>query len=259
MSGGIVTMNWKTSSKRTKPYLLQATIRPDAEEDYDAYPFSIPAVREIASIDFHPNVTFFVGENGSGKSTILEGIALALGFGAEGGTRNVRYLSAGALSPLHDSLRLARGVPKPRDEYFLRAESFFNVASYMDETGYLEGYGGKSLHRQSHGESFMAVLLNKLRGDGIYLLDEPEAALSPSRQLAALSAIHQLVEDHSQFIIATHSPILLSYPNAKIIQFDQSGLSEVAFEDTEHFAVTRDFLNHYPRRLEQLLRDEADE
>ena len=238
--------------KRTKPYLLHASIRPDVDVDFEAYPFRIPAVREIGSIDFHPNVTFFVGENGSGKSTVMEGIALALGFSAEGGTRNVRFESAGEVSALHDSLRLARGVPKPRDEYFLRAESFFNVASYMDETGYLDSYGGQSLHAQSHGESFMAVLLNKLRGNGLYLLDEPEAALSPNRQLAALRAIHDLVQDHSQFIIATHSPILLSYPHARIYLFDSSGVSPVAFEDTEHFAVTKDFLNHYPRRLEQL-------
>lgn len=244
-------------TRRTKPYLLHASIHPDADIDYESYPFNIPAVREIASIEFHPNVTFFVGENGSGKSTVMEGIAEALGFGTEGGTRNVQFRSAGSTSRLHDSLRLARGVPKPRDEYFLRAESFFNVASFMDETGYLGGYGGKSLHAQSHGESFMAVLVNKLRGNGLYLLDEPEAALSPNRQIAALSAIHQLVEDHSQFVIATHSPILLSYPHAKIILFDGSGLSEVAFEDTEHFAVTKDFLNNYPRRLEQLLRDET--
>ncbi len=245
-------------ARRTKPYLLHASFRPDAQIDYESYPFNIPAVRELGNIDFHPNVTFFVGENGSGKSTVMEGLAVALGFGAEGGTKNVQFRTAESISPLHDSLRLARGVPKPRDGYFLRAESFFNVATYMDETGYLEGYGGKSLHTQSHGESFMAVLVNKLRGDGIYLLDEPEAALSPSRQLAALSAIHQLVEDASQFVIATHSPILLSYPHAKIIQFDGSGVSEVDFEDTEHFAVTRDFLNNYSNRLEQLLRDDTD-
>jgi predicted ATPase len=244
--------------RRTKPYLLHASFRPDAEIDFESYPFSIPAVRELGNIDFHPNVTFFVGENGSGKSTVMEGLAVALGFGAEGGTKNVQFRTADSISPLHDSLRLARGVPKPRDGYFLRAESFFNVATYMDETGYLEGYGGKSLHTQSHGESFMAVLVNKLAGNGIYLLDEPEAALSPSRQLAALSAIHHLVEDSSQFIIATHSPILLSYPHAKIIQFDGSGVSEVAFEDTEHFAVTRDFLNNYSHRLERLLRDDDD-
>jgi predicted ATPase len=245
--------------RRIKPYLIHASFRPDAEIDYASYPFNIPAVKELGNIDFHPNVTFFVGENGSGKSTVMEGLAVALGFGAEGGTKNVQFRTAESISPLHDSLRLARGVPKPRDGYFLRAESFFNVATYMDETGYLEGYGGKSLHTQSHGESFMAVLLNKLVGNGIYLLDEPEAALSPNRQLAALSAIHQLVEDSSQFVIATHSPILLSYPHAKIIQFDNSGVSEVAFEDTEHFAVTRDFLNNYSNRLDRLLRDEGDE
>lgn len=241
--------------RRTTPYLLHASFRPDIEIDHDVYPFSIPAVRELGNIDFHPNVTFFVGENGAGKSTVLEGLAVALGFGAEGGTKNVHFRTAESTSALHESLRLARGVPKPKDGYFLRAESFFNVATYMDETGYLGGYGGQSLHAQSHGESFMAVLLNKFRGNGIYLLDEPEAALSPNRQLAALRVIHQLVEDRSQFVIATHSPILLSYPHAKIIQFDKSGVSEVAFEDTEHFAVTKDFLNNYPRRLEQLLDD----
>lgn len=239
--------------KRTRPYLARASINPDAEIDYATFPFSIPAVREIGSINFHPSVTFFVGENGSGKSTVLEGIAMALGFGAEGGSKNVRFRSSGSTSSLHENLRLVRGVPAPRDEYFLRAESFFNVASYMDETAYLKGYGNKSLHAQSHGESFMAVLLNKLQGNGLYLLDEPEAALSPSRQLAALRAIHQLAEDHTQFIIATHSPILLAYPDATIYRFDATGISAVAYEDTEPYAITKDFLNHYPHRLNQLL------
>lgn len=240
---------------RTRPYLLHASFRPDFEIDRAAYPFNIPAVQELGNIEFHPNVTFFVGENGSGKSTVLEALAIGLGFGPEGGTKNVRFSTTESVSPLHEALRLARGTPKPNDGYFLRAESFFNLATYMDEVGYLEGYGGRSLHGRSHGEAFMALLVHKLRGDGIYLLDEPEAALSPSRQLAALRAIHQLVQDSSQFIIATHSPILLAYPNAKIIQFDGSGISEVAYEDTEHFAITRDFLNHYPRRVEQVLAD----
>jgi predicted ATPase len=242
--------------KRPKPYLMKASFKPDAEIDFDAYPFNIPAVRDMENIEFHPNVTFFVGENGSGKSTVMEAIAVALGFGAEGGTMNVQFKTAESTSSLHEVLRLARGTPKPRDGYFLRAESFFNVATYMDEMQYLDSYGGKSLHQQSHGESFMAVLLNKLKGDGIYFLDEPEAALSPSRQLAALSAIHQLVGKSSQFVIATHSPILLSYPDAKIMRFDSTGISEVAYEDTDHFNVTRDFLNNYPRRLEQLLEDD---
>ncbi|MCL2022138.1 MAG: AAA family ATPase [Betaproteobacteria bacterium] len=243
--------------RRIKPYLLHASFRPDADLNYDEFPFNVPAVRELDRIEFHPSVTFFVGENGSGKSTVLEAIAVALGFGVEGGTKNVQFRTVDSVSPLHKALRLARGVPQPRDGYFLRAESFFNVASYMDEVGYTEGYGG-SLHARSHGESFMAVLINKLKGNGIYLFDEPEAALSPNRQMAALGAIHQLVEASSQFVIATHSPIMLSYPNAKIIQFDRSGLSEVAYEDTEHYAITRDFLNNYPRRLEQLLSDGED-
>ena len=243
--------------RRTTPYLLRASLRSDVAIDFDAYPFDIPAVRAIDEIAFHPNVTFFVGENGSGKSTVLEALAVKLDFGAEGGTRNVRFSSVDSVSNLHDALRVARDVPKPHDGYFLRAESFFNVATYMDEVGYTDAFGG-SLHERSHGEAFMAVLLNKFRGDGIYLLDEPEAALSPNRQLAALRAIHQLVEASSQFVIATHSPILLAYPHARIVLFDRSGVSEVAYEDTEHYAVTRDFLNHHRRRVEQLLADDED-
>ena len=134
----------------------------------------------------------------------------------------------------------------------MRAERFFNVATYMDKEIRLP-YGGKELHARSHGEAFMSVLLDKFRSDGLYLLDEPEAALSPNRQLAALRAMHQLVQERSQFIVVTHSPILLAYPGAKILSFDATGIGEIAYEDTEHFAVTRDFLNHYPRRLEQLL------
>ncbi len=243
-------------SRRTRPYLIRATFRPDAALDFDRHPFDVPAVRELERIDFHPNVTFLVGENGTGKSTVLEGLAMALGFGPEGGTKNVRFSTVASVSGLHEALRLVRGVPVPKDGYFLRAESFFNVASYMDEAGYTTGYGG-SLHARSHGEAFMAVLVHKLRGDGIYLMDEPEAALSPSRQLAALRAIHDLVEAGSQFIIATHSPILLAYPHARIFQFDGSGLAEVAYEDTEHFAITKDFLNAWPRRLRQLLADDG--
>lgn len=240
-----------------KPYLQRIELDFGSVPSTERYPFNIPAIRELFELSFHPDVTFFVGENGSGKSTLLEAIALGLGFGAEGGTRNMRFETAQTVSPLSHHLKFTKSYKKPRDYFFLRAESFYNVATFADEVGYLEGYGDKSLHARSHGESFMALLTSKFKGHGLYLLDEPEAALSPSRQLAALSAIHQLVEDGSQFIIATHSPILLAYPNSKIIMFDGSGLTEAAYEDTEHFVVTRDFLNGYRQRIARLLSPDA--
>jgi predicted ATPase len=240
-----------------KPYLQTVTLDPRAAIDVNAYPYNIPAIRELGQIAFHPDITFLVGENGAGKSTLLEGIALALGFSREGGTRNFNLSTAQSESPLHEVLKLAQGFRKPGDGYFLRAESFYNVATYMDTMPeYLGSYGGKSLHARSHGEAFMTLLTHKFRGKGLYLLDEPEAALSPSRQLAALRLIRDLIADTSQFIIATHSPILLAYPGAKILLCDGSGITEVAYEDTEHYAVTRDFLNHYPHRLAQLFSDE---
>ncbi|MCD7098422.1 AAA family ATPase [Stenotrophomonas sp. MMGLT7] len=238
-----------------KPYLRRAELKLPADADLGRHPLDIAAVRALDGIDFHADVTFFVGENGSGKSTVLEALAVALGHGAEGGTRNVRLATTESVSGLGRMLRLVRSWRAPRDHYFLRAETFFNVATYMDEVRYLGGYGHRSLHARSHGEAFMAVLLHKLKGDGLYLFDEPEAALSPSRQLAALSAIHGLVRQGSQFIIATHSPILLAYPNARILKFDENGIAEVAYEQTEHYALTRDFLNHHAARVKRLLDD----
>lgn len=239
-------------SLQPKPYLREVRFRDTSGLDVTRYPWSIPAVRDIDRLDFHPDVTFFVGENGSGKSTILEAIAVALGYAAEGGTKNARFQTVESVSSLHRDLKLVRSFAKPADGYFLRAESLFNLATYMDEIGSLQ----PSLHDRSHGEAFMQILRDKLQGNGLYLLDEPEAALSPTRQLAALVIIDQLVRKHSQFIIATHSPILLAYPNARILRFDDSGISEVNYEDTEHYTVTRDFLNHYPGRLARLLADD---
>lgn len=248
---------------RQRPYLQRALLRDDVPIDFDRHPFDIPAVRAVGEIEFHPNVTFFVGENGSGKSTVLEAIAVALGYRPEGGHKGLDPNSeAGstphAVSRLHEALRLQRSGPAPWDGYFLRAESFYNVATRLDETGELRRYGGRSMHQRSHGEAFIALLTETFAGDGLYLLDEPEAALSPSRQLAALRAIHELVTGASQFVIATHSPILLAYPHARIVLFDAAGVSEIAYEDTEHVAITRDLLNHRKQRLARLLADDDD-
>ena len=240
---------------QARPYLRKIKIDWESVEDKDAYPFAIPAIRSIDEIEFHPDVTFLVGENGAGKSTLIEAIALAMGFSAEGGTKNVRLQSADDISNLTQHLKLEKSFKRPRDGYFLRAESFYNVATYMDTTGYLGGYGGMSLHQRSHGEAFFATLTDKLRGNGLYIFDEPEAALSPSRQMAALTAIHALVQAESQFIIATHSPILMAYPNAKILLLNNHGITEVAYEQTEHYTVTKEFLNNHALMLRYLLDD----
>ena len=239
-----------------KPYLRSISLKRDAVPSFAAYPFDIPAISSLETIEFHPDVTFFVGENGSGKSTLIEAIALALGFSPEGGTKNVRLETSQTTSTLHEYLKIVKSFASPKDNYFLRAESFFNVATYMDSTGVLQAFDNKPIHARSHGEAFLAVLTQKLRGNGLYIFDEPEAALSPMRQLAALSRIHQLVKNGSQFIIATHSPILLAYPNARILKLDEQGSKEVDYEDTDHYAVTKDFLNNRERMLGYLLADE---
>ncbi len=236
-----------------KPYLKEIRLRREDIEDFNVYPFGIPGIKGLDSLRFHPDVTFFVGENGTGKSTLIESIAVSLGFNAEGGTKQSQFTTSRTHSDLHSYLTLIRSFKKPADGYFLRAESFYNLATYMDEVDYLQSYGNKSLHQQSHGESFMSTLLHKLRGNGLYIMDEPEAALSPSRQMAALAAIHGLVKRNSQFIIATHSPILLAYPCSRIYQFSESGISEILYEETDHYSVTREFLNNREDMLRILM------
>jgi predicted ATPase len=234
-----------------RPYLREVSLKRDKIPDYNSYPFSIAAVRKLQTLKFQPDVTFFVGENGTGKSTLLEAIAIALGFNAEGGTKNFAFSTRASHSELHQYLSIVRSFRRPRDGFFLRAESFFNVASDIERmdrepsstSKIIKAYGGRSLHEQSHGESFLALMTQRFRGNGLYILDEPEAALSPTRLLSVLRRMRQLVERESQFIIATHSPILLAYPNAKIFVLDENGFIETAYEDTEHYAVTRQFLN----------------
>lgn len=227
--------------------------------DFERYPFSIPAVRNLNRLELHPAVTFFVGENGSGKSTLLEAIAVKLGFNAEGGSKNFDFETRSTHSELHKFIKVERSFGRrPSDGYFLRAESFYNLATET-ETLEVGGYGEKALHSQSHGEAFLALVINRLQGDGIYLFDEPEAALSPQRQLSVLTYLHRLVYHRSQLIIATHSPILLAYPHAWIYSFAESGIERVAYTETEHYQVTRDFLNRHERMLDLLLTEEERE
>ncbi len=234
-------------------YCSRISLLRDKVESFARYPFSLPAVATLDSIELHPKVTFIVGENGSGKSTLLEAIAIGMGFNAEGGTKNFNFSTRPSHSELHDYLRIAKGFKRPRDGFFLRAESFFNVATEIDNLGASQSYGGRSLHEQSHGEAFMSLMMERFGGQGLYILDEPEAALSPQRQLAALSRIHDLVLDDSQFIIATHSPILMAYPDAIIYVCTPDGLERTEYEDTEHFQVSRDFLMNRERMLRVLL------
>ena len=236
-----------------KPYLQEIRLERDMIPSFDSYPFNIPAVSNLSSLKFHHDVTFIIGENGSGKSTLIEAIALSLGFGIEGGTKNVQIQTHNNGSPLFKYLKTIMSFKKPSDYYFLRAESFYNVATYMEEVDYLKEYGDKSLHNRSHGESFMAAISLKLKGKGLYIFDEPEAALSPTKQLEALAVIDKLVEEQSQFIIATHSPILLAYPNATIFQLDEFGIKRVKYEDTEHFMVTKYFLNNHSEMIKTIL------
>ncbi len=237
-------------------YLLSAEMMWERVEDRAAYPYGLPAISGFDSIEFHPKVTFLVGENGSGKSTLIEALAVAWGFNAEGGSKNFRFGTFNSHSELHKALRLVRTTRRPRDGFFLRAESYFNVATYVEQLdGGLSSYGGKSLHKQSHGESFLALLQNRLGGHGLYIFDEPEAALSPTRQMSMLVRMHDLIAAESQFIIATHSPILMAYPNAWIYQLGPRGLERVDYEDTEHFAITRNFLNRHQDIVRQLLDD----
>ena len=248
----------------SQQYVSTVSLRRDRVDSFERFPFCLPSVRALDSLALHPKVTYFIGENGSGKSTLLEAIAVSMGFNAEGGTKNFRFGTRASHSPLHEYLRIAKGFKRPRDGFFLRAESFFNVATQIEqldaEPGFgppvIASYGGKSLHEQSHGESFLTLLMERFGGQGLYLLDEPEAALSPQRQLAALARIHDLVNDDSQFIIATHSPILMAYPDAWIYQFNEEGIARIAYEDTEHFKVTRAFLANPERMLRALFDDE---
>lgn len=244
-------------------YLLEVRLKRDKVPSFDEYPFALPAVRNLHSLVPHPAVTFLVGENGSGKSTLLEAIAVICGFNPEGGTKNFNFATRESHSPLHKYLIPVRGPGKPKDGFFLRAESLYNVATEIDRLDSApafgppikDSYGGASLHDQSHGEAFFSIFMERFGGQGLYLLDEPEAALSPTRQMSLIARMHELVRDGSQFIIATHSPILMAYPEADILQMTPDGLQTVNYTDTEHYRVTRDFLMNHEKMLRILMEE----
>lgn len=239
-------------------YLRQIELLRSEVPSFDQYPFSLPAIRHLDKLELHPQVTFLIGENGSGKSTLLEAAAVAWGFNPEGGSKHFNFSTRPSHSELHCYIRLVRNPKRARTGFFFRAESFFNVATEIEEIG---GeipfvYGDRLLHEQSHGESFLALVMNRFGGNGLYILDEPEAALSPQRQLSVLVRMHDLVKANSQFLIATHSPILMAYPDAIIYHLTPDGIVRMEYQETEHFRVTRDFLMRPEKMLKQLMGEE---
>ena len=222
--------------------------------DDDSYLKKIEAFKGIERLEFHNSITFFVGENGSGKSTLLEAIAIAHGFNPEGGTKNYFFSTHDTQSELYDVIRISRGYRKEKWGYFLRAESFYNVATQEEEYADIE-HPSARYHEKSHGESFLELAQNNLRANGLYLFDEPEAALSPQRQLTLLMEIYRCAKEGAQFFIATHSPILLGIPDADIYCFDNGSIHLCAYEETESYQVTEMFINNRYALLDRFLKE----
>jgi predicted ATPase len=246
--------------------LKKITLLRERVEDWNAYPFSVPTIASLPEINLHSRIVFFAGENGSGKSTLLESIATHYGFGPEGGNRNIHHDTTEHNHSTDDLVRALRLSFDKRTGagFFLRAESFFNTASHLDELDkesfgppILPSYGGQSLHTRSHGETFFTLLEHKFTRNGLFLLDEPEAALSPHRQLSFLILIHDTLRRYkdAQFIISTHSPVLLGYPGAQILSFDDGQLHEITYEETAPMQIVRRFVNDRDTFLQELFQD----
>lgn len=223
-----------------------------AKINMDSYLRKIDAIKDVHTLTFNKPVTFFVGENGSGKSTMLEAIAVAYGFNPEGGTKNYSFSTYDSHSELCDAITIIKGVHRPRFGYFLRAESFYNVATKEQEYADID-HPSEKYHEKSHGESFLAIAQNYMKAGGIYIFDEPEAALSPQRQLTLLMDIYKCAEDGAQFIIVTHSPILLGIPDADIYSFDDGEVHLCEYEETDSYIVTELFINNRDVLLHRLL------
>ncbi|MBE6611091.1 MAG: hypothetical protein E7632_01250 [Ruminococcaceae bacterium] len=240
--------------------LERAGLTADALGPDDRYLLALPVTRHLKRLTFDADVTFFAGENGTGKSTLIEAIAVRCGFNAEGGSRNFNFTTRKSHSALCAFLEIEPGRKKLRDGYFLRAESFYNVATNIEELDRLpapgrkiiDSYGGRSLHEMSHGESFFTLMLNRFGGNGLYILDEPEAALSPSRTMAMLTLMRELCRRGAQFIISTHSPILLAYPDACIYELSEDGIRRTAYRDTGSYQTMKQFLDN-PERMAKYL------
>lgn len=250
----------RASRKRSAvgPFVLEVQLKREKAPPPHVYPFSLPIVRSLDRLTLHPRVTFLLGENGTGKSTLLEAVAIAMGINPEGGSRNLRFQTRASHSNLGEYLRLVRGPVRPLDAFFVRSETFYTMATALEDPGLpdvLEHYGDMSLHDRSRGEALLTLVTNRL-GTGFYLFDEPESGLSPTRQMAFLAAMHQMVRRGSQLIVSTHSPILLAYPDACIYELSGEEIVEREYEETDHYRVTADFFEHRPAIVRELCRDE---
>lgn len=242
-----------------EPFYHSIYVRWDEVENRDAFPYSVPAIKNLKNLELHPAVTFLIGENGSGKSTLLEAIAVRLDFDETGGDANRSFSQRPVDGGLHDAIQiLSSNYRRPGDRFFMRAETVFNYASHIDrealeDRAFLARYGDRSLHARSHGEAFLAIVQNRMKAESFFLLDEPEAALSPSRQMTVLREIDWLVRSGCQFVIATHSPILLAYPDARIYELTDDGFQTVEYTETEHYKLTRSFLERPEAFLRHLI------
>ena len=267
-----IRRSWAASYRQVvaEAFIKRVMLVADPMAERTGHPWDLPAVTALADgLELHPKVTYLIGENGTGKSTLLTAIALAAGMSAEGGSSGYAFPAEGEMSAafalsqrashssLAESVRLVRGARRPRTDFLLRAESMFVAATYLEQLGRdaLTAYGGRSLHEQSHGEGFLAIMIDRFGPDGLYLLDEPEAALSTQNCLTCLRRMHELINQGSQFVISTHSPIILAYPDATIYRCADDGLNAIEYEDSEPVRLTTSFLGARRRFLDELFAD----